>query len=98
MCDAFLTLAQTEPAMSMRVARALDHAGRDESEKLLLHLATPFVFCQSHLDSPGHWQYGSLPLAAIACGSSNGRCPRPTLEGCLAGPPVRVAQEPNSGD
>lgn len=26
------------------------------------------VFCQSRLDSPGHWQYGSLPLATIACG------------------------------
>ena len=64
MCDAFLTLAQTEPAMSMRVARALDRAGRDESEKLLLHLATPFVFCQSRLDSPGDCQYGRLPRSS----------------------------------
>lgn len=33
--------AEATIAMSMRVARALDHAGSDESEKLLLRLATP---------------------------------------------------------
>lgn len=86
-----------------------EFSARSQADRLVLGLQVSLlarhapgwlseVFCQSHLDSPGHWQYGSLPLATIACGSSNGRCPRPTLEGFLAGSPVGAAQKPTSGD
>ncbi|MBN8495352.1 MAG: hypothetical protein J0M32_00715 [Candidatus Accumulibacter sp.] len=70
-------------------------SARSPADRLALGLLASLLVRHA---SPGHWQYGSLPLATIGWGSSNGRCPRPTPEGFLAGPPVSVAQEPIPGD